>query len=412
MPTMKSLKTFIVEEKNTHMEHVEDLVFNEGVAGTRKAINFLRDLRDMLAGHSKSKITSTVKWDGAPAIFAGVDPRDGKFFVAKKGIFNKEPKVYKTNADIDAELSGELADKFKTALREFSKLGIKSGVYQGDLMFTDDKKIETIDDEKYVTFHPNTIIYAVPYSSELGKKIRSANIGVVWHTTYEGSSFEDMRASFGKTIVDKFKEVSTIWMDDANYKDVSGVATFTDAETKELTKILSQAGVLFNSISAQTLNAISQDEDLLMAVKTFNNSKIRQGKALNNAKEHVKELFHWIHDKYEKEIEKKKTPAGKKTQEDKRKKILSFFAHHDQNQIAAIFELVILIGNAKQMIINKMNQASSINTFLKTKDGFRVTSVEGFVAIDHLTGGAVKIVDRMEFSKANFSSDIIKGWQR
>jgi hypothetical protein len=409
---MLNLKDFLKEEKNTHMEHVEDLVFNEGVAGTRKAINFLRDLRDMLAGHSKSKITATVKWDGAPAIFAGVDPRDGKFFVAKKGIFNKEPKVYKTNADIDAELSGELADKFKTALREFSKLGIKSGVYQGDLMFTDDKKVETIDGEKYVTFHPNTIIYAVPFASELGKKIKSAKVGVVWHTTYEGTSFESMRASFGKTIVDKFKEVPSIWMDDANYKDYSGVATFTDSETKELTKILSQAGALFNSISAQTLNAISQDEDLLMAVKTFNNSKIRQGKALGNAKEHVKELFHWIHDKYEKEIEKKKTPAGKKTQEDKRKKILSFFAHHDQNQIAAIFELVILIGNAKQRIIEKMNQASSINTFLKTSNGFKVTSVEGFVAIDHLTGGAVKIVDRMEFSKANFSADVIKGWQR
>ena len=412
MPTMISLKTFIAEEKNTHMEHIEDLVFNEGVNGTRKAINFLRDLRDMLAGNSKSKITSTVKWDGAPAIFAGVDPRDGKFFVAKKGIFNKNPKVYKTNADIDAELSGELASKFKTALKEFSKLGIKSGVYQGDLMFTDDKKTEMIDDQKYVTFHPNTIIYAVPYSSELGKKIRSAKIGVVWHTTYEGTSFEDMKASFGKTIVDKFQDVSTIWMDDANYKDVSGVATFTQSETAELTKILSQAGTLFTQISAQTLNAISQDEDLLMAVKTFNNSKIRQGKNLVNAKEHVKELFHWIHDRYEKEIEKKKTAAGKKTQEDKRKKILSFFAHHDQNQIAAIFELVILLGNAKQMIIDKMNQASSINTFLKTKDGFKTTSVEGFVAIDHLTGGAVKIVDRMEFSKANFSADVIKGWQR
>ena len=409
---MLNLKEFIKEEKNTHMEHIEDLVFNEGVVGTRKAINFLRDLRDMLAGHSKSKITSTVKWDGAPAIFAGIDPRDGKFFVAKKGIFNKNPKVYKTNADIDSELSGELASKFKTALKEFSKLGIKSGVYQGDLMFTDDKKTETIDDQKYVTFHPNTIIYAVPYMSELGKKIRSAKIGVVWHTTYQGTSFDDMKASFGKTIVDKFQDVSTIWMDDANYKDVSGVATFTLSETNELTKILSQAGTLFTQISAQTLNAISQDEDLLMAVKTFNNSKIRQGKNLVNAKEHVKELFHWIHDRYEKEIEKKKTVAGKKTQEDKRKKILSFFAHHDQNQIVAIFELVILLGNAKQMIINKMNQASSINTFLKTKDGFKTTSVEGFVAIDHLTGGAVKIVDRMEFSKANFSADVIKGWQK
>lgn len=409
---MISLKTFIAEEKNTHMEHIEDLVFNEGVAGTRKAINFLRDLRDMLAGNSKSKITATVKWDGAPAIFAGIDPRDGKFFVAKKGIFNKNPKVYKTNADIDSELSGELAAKFKTALKEFSKLGIKSGVYQGDLMFTDDKKTETIDGGKYVTFHPNTIIYAVPFDSELGKKVRSAKIGVVWHTTYEGTSFDDMKASFGKTIVDKFQDVSTIWMDDANYKDVSGVATFTQAETAELTKVLAQAGTMFTQISAQTLNAISQDEELLMAVKTFNNSKIRQGKDLVNAKEHVKELFHWIHDRFEKEIEKKKTAAGKKTQEDKRKKILSFFAHHDQNQIAAIFELVILLGKAKQMIINKMNQASSINTFLKTNDGFKVTSVEGFVAIDHLTGGAVKIVDRMEFSKANFSADVIKGWQR
>ena len=410
---MKSLRTFIAEEKNTHMEHVEDLVFNEGVAGARKAINFLRDLRDMLAGHSKSKITSTVKWDGAPAIFAGIDPRDGKFFIAKKGVFNKSPKVYKTAAEIDADTSGDLADKLKVALKELSKLGIKSGVYQGDLMFTSsDLKKETIDGETYITFHPNTIVYAVLYDSALGKKIRTAKLGVVWHTTYTGASFETMTASFGKSIVDKFNQVSSVWMDDANYKDYSGVATFTASETQELTKILSQAGALFNSISAQTLNAISQDEDLLMSVKTFNNSKIRQGKTLTNAKEHVKELFHWIHAKYEAEIEKKKTPAGKKTQEDKRKKILSFFAHHDQNQITAIFDLVILIGNAKQIIINKMNQASQINTFLKTNTGFKVTSVEGFVAIDHLTGGAVKIVDRMEFSKANFSADIIKGWQR
>ena len=85
---MLNLKDFLKEEKNTHMEHVEDLIFNEGVTGTRKAINFLRDLRDMLAGNAKSKVTATVKWDGAPAIFAGTDPSDGKFFVATKGIFN------------------------------------------------------------------------------------------------------------------------------------------------------------------------------------------------------------------------------------------------------------------------------------------------------------------------------------
>ena len=409
---MKSLKTFITEEKNTHMEHVEDLVFNEGVEGARKAINFLRSLRDMLAGHSKSAITSTVKWDGAPAIFAGIDPRDGKFFVAKKGVFNKEPKVYKTPAEVDADTSGDLADKLKIALKEFSKLGIKSGVYQGDLMFTDDKKVEMIDGEKYITFHPNTIVYAIPYNSDLGKKIRSAKIGVVWHTTYEGNSFESMRASFGKTIVDKFNAVSSIWMDDANYKDYSGTATFTADETKRITEVLSRAGTIFNSISAQTLNGISNDEDLLLAVKTFNNSKIRKMEQIDNTRSHVKELFHYIHDKYQKEIEKKKTPAGKQKQEDARKRILSFFAHHDQNQIVAIFDLVNVLVEAKKMIINKMNQAGHINTFLKTANGFKTTGVEGFVAIDHLSGGAVKIVDRMEFSYANFSPEILKGWQR
>ena len=126
---MLNLKSYIKEEKNTHMEHLEDLIFNEGVAGTKQAIKFLRDLRDMLASSAKAKVTSTVKWDGAPAIFAGIDPRDGKFFIAKKGVFNKEPKIYKTVAEIDADTDGDLAAKFKVALQEFSKLGIKNGVY-------------------------------------------------------------------------------------------------------------------------------------------------------------------------------------------------------------------------------------------------------------------------------------------
>ena len=89
------------------MEHLEDSILNHGVNGTRDAINFLRSLRDMLAGTAKSKVNVSVKWDGAPAIFCGTDPSDGKFFVAKKGIFNKNPMVYKTNADIDADTVGK-----------------------------------------------------------------------------------------------------------------------------------------------------------------------------------------------------------------------------------------------------------------------------------------------------------------
>lgn len=412
---MRTLKQFIKrldEEKNVHMEHLEDLVFNEGVDGTRKAINFLRDLRDMLAGNSSSKITATVKWDGAPAVFAGIDPNDGKFFVAKKGLFNKNPKVYKTPSEIDADTQGDLAVKLKAALQEFKKLGIKSGVYQGDLMFTQaDLKTEEIDGQKYTTFHPNTIVYAVPYESDLAKKIRKAKVGVVWHTTYEGSSFETMKASFGKSVIAHMTHVPSVWMDDANYKDYSGTATFTQAETKQVTEMLSNVGKMFNQIPAKTLNDIRADEDLLMLVKTFNNSKVRQGTKINPV-QHTKELFQWIYDRFEKEKESKKTEKGKSAQEEKRKKILSFFANHPQQDIVKIFEISNMIADIKSVIIAKMNQAGHIQTFVKTQSGFNVTGVEGFVAIDHLKGGAVKIVDRMEFSRNNFSSDIIKGWQR
>ena len=409
---MKKLSTYIAEQKNTHMTHVEDLVFDQGVNGARRAINFLRDLRDMLAGKATSKIATTVKWDGAPAVFIGIDPRDKKFFIAKKGVFNKEPKVYKTAAEVDADTSGDLAAKLKVALSEFSKLGLKSGVYQGDLMFTKgDIKTETIDGQKYSVFQPNTIAYAVPYSSELGIKIRSAKIGVVWHTVYTGASFESMTAAFGKDIVKTFKQVPSIWQDDANYKDYSGTATFTNAETAELTNILSNAGKVFQSIPAATLNAFMEDE-LNMAVNTYNNSKIRAGERIANTKNHTVGLYNFIHDKYQKKIDSLKTDKSKGEWDAKRKEVLRFFANHPQEEIIKIFDLVNLLSAAKQMIINKMNQAGHISTFLRTAKGFKVTGVEGFVAIDHLSGGAVKIVDRLEFSNANFSPEIIKGWQR
>ena len=124
---MLKLQSYLTEQKNVHMEHLEDLVLNKGIVGAREIFAFLTSLGEMLGGNSKSSMKATVKWDGAPAIFMGVDPADKKFFVAKKGLFNKTPKMYKTDAEIDADISGSLNAKFKTALAEFAKLGLKKG---------------------------------------------------------------------------------------------------------------------------------------------------------------------------------------------------------------------------------------------------------------------------------------------
>ena len=278
--------------KNLHLEHLEDEIINYGVDGGRAALNFLRSLRDMLAGANRSSVNMTVKWDGAPAIFAGVDPDDGKFFVAKKSVFNVSPKLYKTDAEIDADLSGDLNSKFKIALAEFSKLGIK-GVLQGDLMFTDDLGSDTIDDVKYHTFQPNTIVYAVPVDSDIGKTIKKAKIGIVWHTTYSGDTLQNMKASFGANISSLSKS-SSVWMDDATYKDTSGKSTFTKAETEAVTTVLSQVGTVFRKINSTKLKAFIKLQESIpgnlvgASLKTYNNSKVRAGEKISHPMAHAK----------------------------------------------------------------------------------------------------------------------------
>jgi len=409
---MLKFKDFLVEEKNVHMEHAEDDVLNKGVNGARDSINALRAVRDMLAGHSTQKVNVTTKWDGAPAVFAGQDPGDGKFFVAKKGVFNKNPKIYKTFAEIDDDTSDDLADKLKACLMWLPKLGIK-GVIQGDLLFTQsDLKTVTIEGEEFVTFHPNTIVYAVPSNSELARSIKSAKIGIVWHTFYEGDTFESMKAVFGKDILSMLKKDKNVWMTDVNYHDVSGKATMTKEETDKVTAILSEAGKIFQKLDATILNAIKDDEELLMRIKTFNNTKIRARLQITNVRKHVQELIDYIQDVYAKEEENKKSEKGKLSVTLKRNRILRFFSAKNKTALENIFTMMNLLAEAKLILIKKLDEVKTLNTFLMTKNGYEVTGVEGYVAIDKLKGNAVKLVDRLQFSYANFSPDVIKGWQR
>lgn len=407
---MKKFNSFLIEQTNTHMEHIEDMVFNDGVAGARLAINSLRQLRDMLAGNSTRAVDITVKWDGAPAIFIGVDPADGKFFVAKKGLFNKVPQVFKSAGDIDRELSGDLATKFKYALSEFAKLGLKSGVVQGDLMFTKgDIKSTTYAGKQYYTFQPNTIVYAVEKDSALGKTIKAANIGVVWHTTYTGNDLKNLRASFGQSIVNRLKPVSTVWMDDATFKDQSGKATFTASETKVITSHLSNAGRIFRSLPADFLQYISEDQEAKMRIKAFLNTFVRQGEPFPNARVMAAKLVDYVQTYYNKQMEGK-GERGRATQQAKLDRVTKAMSR--SNEMIALFEFFNEIVQAKLMVVNKLHQAEGLATFIRTRNGLKVTDREGYVAIDHLDGGAVKLVDRLEFSKANFSSDVLKGWEK
>jgi hypothetical protein len=403
---MFSFKGFITKDRNTHLEHLEDAIIDKGSAGGQSAINFLKSVRNMLAGSSSNKVNMTVKWDGAPAIICGTNPENGKFFVGTKSVFNKNPKVNYTVGDIRKNHSGELAEKLTVALRELRRLGI-NGVLQGDFLFTpsDLKKIN-IDGESMVSFTPNTITYAVPTSSMLAKKILRARMGIVFHTKYIGKTLDSMTAGFG-TIRGS---ATNVFLASAGYKDVSGSVKLTRSELTQFNAKLRMAeGSLLKASKVIDEMSITSSEGLGVGyrLKTFFNHYIRNTQG-HMAK--IKSLVDMFRDYYvnilQAEIDSKKTPAGKQKYKDILEKNLTFI---DRNKNGLYFAIAshVTLQNAKNFLVNKMSEIQSIGHFLKTSTGYKVTAPEGFVAVDKVAG-AVKLVDRLEFSRANFTMP--KGW--
>ena len=398
------------EGKNVHLEHLEEEPLNRGVAGTRDAINFLQALRDMLAGHAESKVNVTTKWDGAPAVFCGINPENGKFFVGTKGAFNATPKLNYTDADIDKNHPGEgLNKKLKVALRYLPKLGIK-GVLQGDMMFAKgDLENEIIDGTDYITFQPNTIVYAVPVDSKLSQMMRAAQMGIVFHTSYTGKTISDMKASFNIDI-NNLTTTKDVWFRDASFVDASGTATFTEQETKQITNILSDIGNLFRGINPVVLNRIATTETIRTQIKTFNNSKVRAGQVIGDTFKHVRELTRSIEDKLNKEILSAKLDKTKQKRIAEKSELMRFY-RNNAPELKKIFDIQNGLVEAKSMVIKKLQQIRQVTgTFLKTDNGFKITNAEGFVAVDKLKGNAVKLVDRLEFSQANFNAQ--KAWDK
>ena len=394
--------------KNLHLEHIEDEIFNTGVEGGRGAINFILSLSKMLSSGTKSSTNVTVKWDGAPAVFCGEHPETGEFVVAKKGIFAKKQEYYTTHAEIDEKLSGDLAEKFHICLDYLSKLGIKGKILQGDLMFTkNDIKKEKINKESFITFQPNTILYAVPSASKLARTMKAAQLGIVFHTTYTGGTLEDMSASFGADL-SGLKKTKNVWMDDAEYNDVSGTATFTQKDSAEIIRLMSRTGKVFSKIKSAQLNKFLEYQKSMPSgatYKTYHNSKVREGSNLLrlNYKKHADGYFKFAQTKLQKEVDGMKSEKGKKAKEKNMNTYLTSI-RKDTNLLKTLVEFQALINYAKTKILYKVNKAKQLtSTFVKTDNGFDVVAPEGFVAIDNNFGGAVKLVDRMEFSFNNFT---------
>ena len=389
------------------MYHIEEDIIRNGLVGAKSAVNYLNGLVNMMAGSTDSKVRVTVKWDGAPAIVCGKNPLNNKFFVGTKSVFNsKTPKINYNFKDIDSNHPEKaLNKKLKYCHRYLSELNIP-GVIQGDLMFTPgDLQPERIDNEPFITFTPNTITYAVQKGSKLYDKITKAKVGIVFHTQYEGERISDMNAQFGVD-VKGFGESSNVWYDDAYFKDLSGTATFTSDQVRGLKTQIAQIDNLVEEVPMPLWLKLSTNKEFTTYMLQFINKQVRGGKLGGTPKQMMQKFLNYYRDVQAQAKDKLKTDKAK----DKRDELVQLmgktFSDNMQGiqNILAIHNMTIAI---KSKLLKQINSVKATQQFIKTDNGFEVTNPEGYVAIDN-DGQAVKLVDRLTFSKQNFNAQ--KNW--
>jgi len=350
----------------------------------------------------------TVKWDGAPAIICGVNPENGRFFVGTKSVFNKvNPKIAYSQEDVEGMYPpGQLAEKLKDAYKYLSTLSIPN-VVQGDLLFTDDKYEANIGGDTCIAFQPNTIVYAVPKDSDIGQKIDEAKFGIVFHTQYSGRTLDTMVASFGGINI---QGNSNVFVTSSDFRNASGEANMTPAEKTTYINLvnktegsLKQASRFLDLMKTNNMNKFT----LNIMFKTFFNRYVREGKNLIGARATAGDFAMYFSSALDKEIDSKKMKTTKDKYLELKNKGLKFINDNQQSIYMTVASYMNLQA-AKNFMIRKLQKVNTFGTFLRTPDGYRVTAPEGFVAIR--SGRALKLVDRLEFSRANFTAD--KNWEK
>lgn len=381
---MLSFSNYLTEEiepvkQLKHLTHAEDNFLHSGEAGFHHTVDALSAVNDKLKGaFNTTKVTT--KYDGSPSIVFGRHPHTGKFFVASKSAFNVNPKINYTEVDIERNHGHApgLVEKLKTALRHLPKVAPKHGVYQGDLMYT--KGDVSKKGGKY-HFTPNTITYSTPVDSEHGQKIAKAHVGLVVHTKYHGSDLENMTAGFDVDH-DKFGSHPSVHLIHPGVKPVE----HSEKNQKEFQTYLNSA-VRHHQASHPEMYHVARAHKPNLDL--YINHTVREGTSPT-----VEGYRSFVSNRFEGEIEKKKTAKGKLKQHEM---LNAFHNDVDRNHkhLNQAFKIHHAIQKAKNALVRTLSSSSEFEHHIDGKK----TDPEGFVMVHN--GHPTKLVDREGFARAN-----------
>ena len=349
------------------MDHFEDRI----VLAKKNPLSWIDDILN-------DDVSISRKWDGAPSIFVGRDKKG--IYIAKKGIFNKEPKLYYTSKQIEnGKLGDELSYKFKDVLNVMQEAKLEIGdLIQGDLLFT--KGDVTKAGSGKQQFQANTIVY------ETQQDLIKYWCGIVWHTKYINGT-----ALYGQDIVSMVGNILGLWQFNAT-DDIDPIDKNAKALLEYMKKEYKSKKKYFS------LNPLTIDLWVCYINYTIKEGKFDHESNINGFSDFVVGHLQRKVDQVKKE-------------ETKQKRIEEYApVFRDLPKMATVAKLHSLLYKMKLVILESLNKSSSIDTYLRTSTGLIPTGHEGYVVINKHGVDAVKIIDREEFSKANFSDDVIKGW--
>ncbi len=394
-----------------HLEHIEDEMLNYGVEGCNAAVSAMKEMLRMLGKKPSSGYMQT-KWDGAPSVVCGKHPANGMFFAGTKSVFNKDPKVCYDEEDVDnmyGDASPDLKEKLKFCIKYFPSLNIPT-VVQGDLLFTSDVKEEEVDGEKLYTFTPNTITYGIPIDHPIGKKIKTAKIGIVFHTHYSGTELQSMTAKGGAPTAQFTKSDTVVVVE--NDTEMSDVSVDTsklkkfEANVTIIGQMCQKSGAFLDHLVENMGTSGDKKFHVASYLKQFFNAEIKASRSITDPKKALKQLGEFYHEKMNKEVSKMKSVQK---QAERRTQLYDGLGYLEDNEQAfhAMFNLYRKIQENKTIVIEALDNLETFRTFVRTDKGYKVTAPEGYVL--HHNGDMIKLVNRIEFSYINFT--LAKQWR-
>jgi len=358
----------VIVEAEMRIQHPEDDVFDKGSAGARSALNALKTA-------AAKPSSTTIKWDGKPAVVFGRDA-NGNFVLTDKAAFLKggmgHAKSPEELADIMAQRKGDDRSELVQMYANIWPL-VKSitpakfrGYVQADLLYTG----TPAEKNNVFVFKPNTVTYSVPANSDLGQQIKNSKLGLAVHSYLE-SPQSDAKPVGPDVLADNPSVVAL--------GSSTGISQSVDLNTSAVKK----AEQLLNSYSGnidQFLNPVElramKLTNLPALLKQFINVRVRQGSFANLAQG----FLEWV--------ATKETPA-------KVQRIRQWIQEHETGYKAAI-SVFMAISAVKTDLVRKLDASGpGVKASVDDEPGH-----EGYV------GQGYKYVDRARFSKANFAQNV------